>query len=43
MTEYILRRLISLIPMWIGITAIVFTLSWLIPGDAVVAIVSRHG
>jgi peptide/nickel transport system permease protein len=43
MKAYTLRRLISLIPICIGITAIVFLLARLVPGDPVTIMLSRLG
>lgn len=40
MTKYILRRLILSIPVIIGITIIIFLMAHLMPGDAVVAMIS---
>ena len=40
MTKYILRRLILSIPVVIGITIIIFLMAHLMPGDAVVAMIS---
>ena len=40
MTKYVLRRLLLSIPVVIGITVIIFLMAHLMPGDAVVAMIS---
>ena len=42
MTQYILRRLLSLIPTLLGLTFVIFMFQRLIPGDPAVAMLGEH-
>ena len=42
MAQYILRRLLNLLPVLLGITLLVFTLLHLIPGDPAVVILGER-
>lgn len=43
MTSYIARRVLSLIPVWLGISALAFGLSLLVPGDPVRQTLQQQG
>jgi peptide/nickel transport system permease protein len=43
MVQYMVRRLLYLIPLWIGVSVIVFVLMRIMPGDVAVAMLGEEG